>query len=76
MEEHTQGSRERRRLELTQQHYRTVSAWLERLGLLTAASLVVQKMVAGASLGDPVVIIGVIVSFMIYASALLLLLRS
>jgi hypothetical protein len=32
--------------------------WFERLGLVVITSLVIQKIVAGASLGDPVVIIG------------------
>ena len=36
---------------MQQYHYKTISQWLERLGLVVAASLVIQKIVAGASLG-------------------------
>jgi hypothetical protein len=49
---------------------------LERLGLIAVASLVVQKVVSGAGLSDPVVIVGVVVSFALYAFAYYLLLQS
>jgi hypothetical protein len=66
----------RKRWALDERHYRTVSQWFERLGLVVVASLVVQKIVSGASLGDPVVVLGVIASFVVYAFAYLLLLKS
>ena len=50
--------------------------WFERLGLVVITSLVIQKIVAGASLGDPVVIIGSMCALVIYATAVVLLLRS
>jgi hypothetical protein len=61
---------------ITGQHYKTVSEWLERLGLVVVASLVMQKIVIGASLSDLVVIIGSIGALVIYAAAVVLLLRS
>jgi hypothetical protein len=66
----------RGRLVMEERHYKTVSQWLERLGLVVAASLVIQKIVAGASLGDPVVIFGVPLTIIIYVAAFDLLLRS
>jgi hypothetical protein len=57
-------------------HDTVVSEWLERLGLIVVASLVVQKVVSGAGLSDPVVIWGVVVSFTLYAFAYHLLLQS
>jgi hypothetical protein len=61
---------------MSARHYKVVSEWLERLGLIAVASLVVQKVVSGAGLSDPVVILGVVVSFALYAFAYHLLLRS
>ena len=61
---------------IKEQHYKTVSEWLERLGLVVFASLVIQKIVSGASFGDPVVIIGSMYAIVIYAAAILLLLRT
>jgi hypothetical protein len=61
---------------MTGRHYKVVSEWLERLGLIAVASLVVQKIVSGAGLSDPVVIVGVVVSFVLYAFAYHLLLQS
>ena len=66
----------RKQWELEERHYKTVSQWFKRLGLVVVASLVVQKIASGASLADPVVIVGVIASFIIYGFAYLLLLRS
>jgi hypothetical protein len=61
---------------MTSRHYKVVSEWLERLGLIAVASLVVQKIVSGAGLSDPVVILGVVVSFTLYTFAYHLLLKS
>jgi hypothetical protein len=52
---------------MTGRHDTVVSEWLERLGLIAVASLVVQKIVSGAGVSDPVVILGVIGSFSLYA---------
>ena len=65
-----------RRWHIKEQHYKTAAEWLERLGLVVIASLVIQKIVSGASLTDPVVIIGSIYTLIIYAGAVILLLRS
>ena len=54
---------------VTARHYQVVSQWLERLGLIVVGSLVVQKIVSGAGLSDPVVILGVAVSFALYTFA-------
>jgi hypothetical protein len=61
---------------MTERHYQVVSQWLERLGLIVVGSLVVQKIVSGAGLSDPVVILGVMVSFALYTFAYHLLLKS
>jgi len=61
---------------MQQYHYKTVSQWLERLGLVVAASLVIQKIVAGSSRGDPVLIFGISLTIVIYTAAFDLLLRS
>lgn len=74
--EPTQADAPTRRWVIKEQHYKTVSEWLERLGLVVVASLVIQKIVSGASFGDPVVIIGSMYAIVIYAAAILLLLRT
>jgi hypothetical protein len=61
---------------MAERHYQVVSQWLERLGLIVVGSLVVQKIVSGAGLRDPVVILGVGVSFALYTFAYHLLLKS
>jgi hypothetical protein len=43
---------------IAERHYRMAAEWFERLGLVVITSLVIQQIVAGPSLGDPVVIIG------------------
>ncbi|MBI3442610.1 MAG: hypothetical protein HY007_02495 [Candidatus Sungbacteria bacterium] len=57
-------------------HYKTGAQWLRELGLLTAGSLVIQKIVTGASLTDPVVITGIVVAGILYLLATRLLLKS
>ena len=61
---------------MQERHYKTVSQWFERLGLVVAASLVIQKIVAGAKLDDPVVIFGVSLTLLIYVAAFDMLRRS
>ncbi len=58
------------------QHYKTIAGWLERIALATAVSLVIQKFLRGGSLYDPTIIIGIIASFILYALAINLLLKS
>jgi hypothetical protein len=55
--------------------FKTVADWLEHLGLAVAASVVFQKIVSGAPLRDPVVIIGSISALVVYATAVVMLLR-
>ena len=76
MEEKKAEQEKQGRWIMEERHYKTVSQWLERLGLIVAASLVIQKIVAGASFGDPVVIFGVSLTIIIYVAAFDLLLRS
>jgi len=61
---------------MQERHYKEVSQWLERAALVVAASLVIQKIVSGASIGDPVVIAGSLSTLIIYAIAYIMLLRS
>jgi hypothetical protein len=49
--------------------------WLEHLALAVTASVVFQKVVSGASLGDPLVIVGSMCALVVYAAAVNLLLR-
>lgn len=64
------------RYHIKEQHYKTAAEWLEHLALAALASVVFQKLLSGASVGDPVVIIGSICALIIYGAAISLLLRS
>ncbi len=57
-------------------HYKTGAQWFKEIGLLIFAALVVQNIVKGAEVFDPVVIIGVVVSFIAYSCAIYCLLKS
>jgi len=57
-------------------HYKTLAKWVKELGLVIVASLVVQKIFAGAPLGDPVVIFGGAVALVAYIWAIYLLHKS
>jgi len=57
-------------------HYKTFATWLKEIGILIFAALVIQNIVKGAEIFDPVVIIGAAVSFIAYASAFYFLLKS
>ena len=61
---------------MQERHYKEVSQWLERAALVVAASLVIQKIVSGASISDPAVIVGSLSTLVIYAIAYIMLLRS
>ena len=65
MEEKKAEHEKRRRWVIKEQHYKMAAEWLEHLGIALIASLVFQKVVAGASLRDPVVIIGSIYALII-----------
>jgi hypothetical protein len=66
---------ERERREVIKEQYKMAAEWLEHLALAVTASVVFQKVVSGASLGDPLVIIGSMCALVVYAAAVNLLLR-
>ena len=57
-------------------HYETVSKWVKEIGLLLFAALVVERLVSGVVFSEPAVIGGLFISFLIYAFAVWLLLKS
>ena len=57
-------------------HYKTLAKWVKEIGLVSLATLVIQKIFLGTPLGDPVVVTGAMVSLLIYLSATYLLLKS
>ena len=73
--EEKKAQHERERRDVIKEQYKIGAEWLEHLGLAVAASVVFQKVVAGASLCDPVVIVGSICALVVYATAVNLLLR-
>ena len=75
MEEKPTAHEQRQRWVIKSEHYKIAAEWLEHLGIALIASLVFQKIVAGASLRDPVVILGSIYALIIYAAAVILLLQ-
>lgn len=60
----------------TRHHYGMVARWIKEVALLFLASLVVQKLFAGGSIADPVVIVGAAASAILYGFAVHLLLKS
>jgi hypothetical protein len=66
---------EREDREVRRERYKIVAEWLEHLALAVTASVVFQKVVSGASLGDPLVIIGSISALIVYVTAVILLLQ-
>lgn len=60
---------------LSSDHYKELAKWFERVAILVLASLVVQKIVLGG-ISDPLVYIGLVVSFAMYTSAYKLLIKS
>jgi hypothetical protein len=68
--------KETQRREWAKHHYGTVARWVKEVALLSLASLVVQRLLAGGSLADPVVLLGVITTAILYATAIHLLLKS
>lgn len=61
---------------MQEEHYKTFSAWLERIGLLVIASLVVPKIFIEAPFTDNVLILGTIIAIIAYLVASLLLIKS
>lgn len=58
------------------EHYKTFSAWLERIGLLAIASLVVPKIFIEAPFTNNVLIFGTMIAISAYLAASLLLVKS
>jgi hypothetical protein len=73
--EDQKAEHEREGKEVIKEQYKMGADWLEHLGLAVAASVVFQKIVSGASLGDPVVVVGSISALVLYVAAVILLLR-
>src|SRR6266705_2375819 len=65
MEEKKTEHEKRRRWVIKEEQYKIAAEWLEHLGIALIASLVFQKIVTGASLRDPVVIVGSIYALII-----------
>jgi hypothetical protein len=68
--------KETQRREWAKHHCGTVARWVKEVALLSLASLVVQKLLSGGSLIDPVVLLGVVTSAALYTYAIHLLLKS
>ena len=68
--------KETQRREWAKHHYGTVARWVKEVALLSLASLVVQRLLAGGSLAYPVVLLGVVTTAILYATAIHLLLKS
>ncbi len=60
----------------SQKHYELIAKWIERVALLLFAALVVQNIVAGASLTEPTILGGIALSVLTYALALYFLQKS
>ncbi len=60
------GNEQRR---LSSKQYETFAQWLERIAILFLASFVVQSIVRGSSLRDPVVIVGTLAALVAYYGA-------
>jgi hypothetical protein len=57
-------------------HYGTAARWVKEVALLTLASLVVQRFLSSGSLDDPVILLGIGTTAILYAAAINLLLQS
>lgn len=67
------GNEQRR---LSSKQYETFAQWLERVAILFLASFVVQNILKGSSLTDPVVLVGSIAALFAYYGAVILTLKS
>jgi hypothetical protein len=57
-------------------HYGTVARWVKEVALLALASLVVQRFLTRGVLDDPVLLLGIGTTAILYAAAINLLLKS
>lgn len=67
------GNEQRR---LSSKQYETFAQWLERVAILFLASFVVQSILTGSSLTNPVVLVGGIAAVSAYYGAVYLTLKS
>ncbi|MEK7090657.1 MAG: hypothetical protein AAB930_03665 [Patescibacteria group bacterium] len=56
-----------------QRHYEIYASWLERLGLAVVASMVLQMILSGALLNDPIVKTGLLIALALYLLAFVLI---
>jgi hypothetical protein len=66
----------RERQEWEKHHYGTAARWVKEVALLTLASLVVQRFLSQGVFDDPVLLLGVGTTAILYAAAINLLLKS
>lgn len=71
-----EGRHQVQRWHIKEQHYKMAAEWLEHLGLAVLASVVFQKIVSGASLSDPVIVVGSLSTLIVYIGAAILMLLS
>jgi hypothetical protein len=74
MKEPKEKQEERREWE--KHHYGTAARWVKEVALLTLASLVVQRFLSSGSFDDPVLLLGIGTTAILYAAAINLLLNS
>jgi hypothetical protein len=55
------------------ERYKTFAKWTKEIALLFLAALVVQNILAGASLSDTSVVVGIAIAFIAYAGAIYLM---
>jgi hypothetical protein len=75
MEEQRAEQEKQRRWVIKSEQYKIAAEWLEHLALAVTASVVFQKVVSGAPLRDPLVLVGSMCALVVYATAVNLLLR-
>ncbi len=76
MEEKKEKEKHQERQEWEKHHYGTVARWVKEVALLALASLVVQRFLSHGSFNDPVLLLGVGTTAILYAAAINLLLKS
>ena len=57
-------------------HYGTAARWVKEVALLALASLVVQRFLSSGTVDDPVLMLGIGTTAILYAAAINLLLKS
>jgi hypothetical protein len=73
--EEQKAHQERAGREVIQEQYKIVAEWLEHLALAVTASVVFHKVVSGAPLRDPFVLVGSMCALVVYAAAVIMLLQ-